>query len=48
MRFAVRLMILFVLLFTAFSGSHAMGQFFFFENPLLGEPAPDFHTQHRR
>ncbi len=29
-------------MFTAFSPSHASGQFFFFQNPLEGKEAPDF------
>lgn len=42
MKILLRLIILFAIFFTAINGSHAMGQFFFFENPLIGESAPDF------
>ncbi len=42
MKIFLRCVILFAIFFTAINGSYAMGQFFFFENPLIGEPAPDF------
>ena len=42
MRIAFRLMVIVAVLLLGFQVSHAMGQFFFFENPLVGEPAPNF------
>ena len=42
MKFLARIVIGSVLFFSIFGASHAMGQLFMFENPLVGEQAPDF------
>ena len=42
MKVFVRVLICFLLIFSAFGSSYAMGQFFMFDNPLVGEKAPDF------
>ena len=42
MKIIGRFVIIFVVCFWAINGSYAMGQFFFFENPLIGKQAPDF------
>jgi len=42
MRIIGRFVIVLLVIFLAINGSYAMGQFFFFENPLIGQKAPDF------
>ncbi|HLD70222.1 MAG TPA: TlpA disulfide reductase family protein [Candidatus Omnitrophota bacterium] len=42
MRFSRSLVISCLLFFSVLGASHAMGQLFMFENPLVGEKAPDF------
>ena len=42
MKFFSRIVICSVLFFSILGASHAMGQLFMFENPLVGEKAPDF------
>ena len=42
MKIFSRLILLFLLVFLVLAPSHAMGQFFMSEHPLLGQPAPDF------
>lgn len=42
MKGLLKFTLVFCLLFLSFNVSQASGQFFFFENPLLGESAPDF------
>ena len=42
MKNALRVLLIFGLLFMAFQPSQAMGQFFFMENEGIGKPAPDF------
>ena len=42
MKIIGRFVIILLVSFWAINGSHAMGQFFFFENPLIGQKAPDF------
>ena len=42
MKIVVRLLIVLVVVFSAFSVSKASGQMFFFQNSLVNDPAPDF------
>lgn len=42
MKFLARIMVCSVLFLSILGASHAMGQFFMFESPLVGEKAPDF------
>jgi peroxiredoxin len=42
MKVFVRLLVCFMLILGVFGSSQAMGQLFMFENPLVGEKAPDF------
>ena len=42
MKVMVRVIFCFTLIFGALSSSHAMGQLFMFENPLVGDKVPDF------
>lgn len=42
MKVLVRIAVCSLLIFGAFGSSHAMGQFFMLENPLVGEKAPEF------
>ena len=42
MKIIGRFIVVLLVSFLAINGSYAMGQFFFFENPLIGQKAPDF------
>ncbi|MFA5261679.1 MAG: TlpA disulfide reductase family protein [Candidatus Omnitrophota bacterium] len=42
MKIIGRFVVILLVSFLAINGSYAMGQFFFFENPLIGQKAPDF------
>lgn len=42
MKFWARIVLLSFLILTSLGGSHAMGEFMFVENPLIGKQAPEF------
>jgi len=45
MKYLFRTFILLIVMLSLFGVSHAMGQFFFLENPLIGERAPEFELE---